>query len=1101
MRGIEGPSRTCVLGLLVTDVGKRIWAALLLLAAVIAGCGNSSMNDFVTGDVVAEDLTGTSRLEVRFDPSRPETAARDIRKLRFSAYNAQGNLVYGPTRVDATDRIGLNEIPHYARTLCIEYLAGADEILVGEAEVKLLLNQGAFASIVDPPFEAVPPGKIRIFPRAVALAPGESVDLRALEDNRDGVLDQTSKVIWTSSDPGRLRVSNAVGRRGQVTPVGDFKPGDVQIAARAGAAQVVAVHTAERQGSQISGVYYQGRVASNLFGPVGADASVACLDLNGDGTDEVAVAAGGQVRGIALGGIERFRLEPWLVAAGTRLSVASADVNGDGQVDLLVAGVVAEGPAQVRGYDGATLQRPQPRVLFTISDLSPNYSGGVNLAAAVGSSGGPLVAVGAGPGRSPEVSIYGLYRGGTDGMTARLAERRLAFEASQRGGVRVALGDLDFDGALDLVSAPGPGSQAVVVASTIGGQELWRAELEEGPTSEGVSLAAGALYGGPEDDVVARVAFKESDDADQAVILDGTSGTKVFSFDPFGEGAVSLTTGNVGLADQRRATALVRLTRAKLAKVELLPEVATLSSQVPTVEINARARYADGQVLDATDLVNLSLAPNSGDAVRLDNMGLVTALNQGRATVRAALRGLVGESAVTVSDPPIPRTLSIVPVDASGREGTDVSFQALGSLDGGVIIDLTDRVAWSSENEGVVRFDPNRRGIGQVRGQGKAVVACSDKLSGVSAKMVFHGVPETPPNGLAVTPDVVELTGVSQTRTLTVEAKYPNGLSIPITEGITWASSSPDLKVNGFGKVSVGPDVRESGTATITATVVSLGQSASARVELKLPPVDLQALYVSPSHPVLEPDQALPLSIEGRYGEGSSSLIQAVSSGLTFTSSNPEVLKVSSSGVLRAGTLAGTARISVTHDSGVRTEETAEVKLPLPSLRSITVTLTPQSVADGETTHARATGTYDTGPAKELTNSVVWSSSNPAVAGVSSSGAIETFAQGEVGIKAFELASGKSGEAVLQVKPPRLLSITISPGNPGTKVGGTLSLFAEGTYSNGEVEPVSPVWTSQSPAVFGFSNGAAGTGIGPGVATIVAALGEITATASVTVTP
>lgn len=1060
------------------------------------------MNDFVTGDVIAEDLTGTSQLEVRYDPARPEVASRDIRKLRFAAYNAQGNLVYGPTRREVAARISLNELPHYSRTLRIEYLAGSDEIVIGEAEVKLLLKQGAFVSVVDPPFEAVPPGKIRVFPRAIALGPGESMDMRALEDNRDGVLDQTSKVIWTSSDPSRLRVSNAVGKRGQVTPVGEFKPGDVQITARVGAAQIVAVHNADRQG-QISGVYYQGKVSPNLFGPVAADASVACLDLDGDGTDEVAVASGGQVRGVALGGGEKFRLEPWIVAAGTRLSVAAADLNGDGQTDLLVGGVVAEGPPQVRGYDGATLARPQPRVLFTISDLSPNYSGGVNLAAAVGSSGGALVAVGAGPGRSPEVSVYGLYKSSSEGLIARLAERRLAFEAAHRGGVRVALGDLDFDGSLDLVSAPGPGSQAVVVASTIGGQEFWRAKLEDGPTSEGVSLATGPLYGGPEDDVVARVAFKETDDKDQAVILDGPSGAKVFSFDPLGEGAVALATGNVGLADQRRASALVRLTRAKLSKVELLPEVATLSSQIPTVQLSARARYADGQVLDATDLVSLSLAPNSGETVRLDSLGLVTALNQGTAAVRASFRGLVGESTLSVAEPPLPRTLSIVPVDSSGREGTDVQFQALGSLDGGLIVDLTDRVVWSSENEGVVRFDPNRRGLGQVRGQGKAVVACNDKLSGVTAKMVFHGVPETPPNGLAVTPDVVELTGVTQTRTLTVEAKYPSGLDIPINEGITWSSNNPDIKVNGYGKVSVGSGVRESGTATITATVPSLGQSATARVDLNLPPLELQALYVSPGHPVLEPDQALPLAIEGRYGEGSSSLIQAVTSGLIFTSSNPDVVKVSSTGVLRAGSLAGTAQISVTHESGVRTEETAEVKLPLPSLKSITVSLTPPSVADGETTHARAIGTYDTGPNKELTNSVVWSSSNPALAVVSSSGAIETFAQGEVAIKAFDLASGKSGEEVLQVKPARLLSITISPGNPGAKVGGSLSLIAEGTYSNGEIEPVSPAWTSQSPAIFAFTNSAAGagTGISPGVATIVAAIGEITASASVSVSP
>jgi hypothetical protein len=1081
---------------------RRISFLILLLAILVMSCGHSGMNEFMTGDVVAEDLTGTSRLELRLDLPQLQARGGDLRRLRLSAFNAQGNLVYGPTEKKLESRLRLNEVPHFARSLLIEYLSGSEAIVVGEAEVMLQLSEGAFASVVDPPFKAVPPGKLRIFPRAVPLAPGEQVGLRALEETRDGTIDQSSKVIWSSSDPSKLRVSNAAGRRGQVTPVGDFRAGDVTITARMGAAQVVALHQHGRRG-QISGIHYQGRLRTDMFGEVETGGTLTCLDLDGDGTDEVAVASGGEVRGLDLGGRERFRLQPWIVAAGTVLDVAAADVNQDGQPDLLVAGVAAEGHALVRGYDGSTLSQAQPRVLFTINDLSPNYSGGANLATAVGLSGGPLVAVGAGPGRSPEVSVYGLYKGPYETLTPRLTERRLAFNAAVRGGVRVALGDLDFDGMLDLITAPGPGSPALVLASTIGGEEIWRSQLADGPTSEGITLAAGQLYGGPEDDVVARVAFQKSDDINQAVILDGASGARVFSFDPLGQGPVALATGNVGLADQREASGLVRLTSTKLARLEVWPEAATLSSQIPTVQLGVRTRYADGQVLDASDLVAWSLAPNSGESTSLSKTGLVTALQAGTATARAGYRGLVAESVLHVAEPPLPRTLSIVPVDSSGREGTDVRFQALGSLPTGMVIDLSDRVVWSSENEGVVRFDPLRRGWGQVRGQGRAVVACHDKLSGVSAKMVFHGVAQSPPNGLAINPEKVELNSLTQTRTLTVEARYPEGLEIPIHEGISWSSSNPDIKVNGSGKVSVAPQVRESCQATVTATVSSLGKSASAQVELKLPPLELQALYVSPSRPVLEPDQALPLMVEGRYGEGSSSFIQAVTSGLTFSSSNPEVLKVSSSGVLRAGSLAGTARISVTHESGVRTEETAEVKLPLPMLRAITVTLAPPSAAVGEGSKARATGFYDSGPSKDLTNSVVWSSSAAGVAVVSSNGAIESLAEGETAINAIDLASGKNGEAIFKVKPPRLLSLTLLPSHALTTLGDSLQLSAEGTYSNGEVRPVNPTWVSANPAIFSFTSAATGLGVGlaPGAASVIATLDQVSASLPVTVEP
>ncbi len=1055
----------------------------------------------VTGDVIAEDLTGTSTLEVRFDPTN-ESAARDIRRLRFLAYNAQGNLVYGPTEKRAADQVRLSELPRFARTLEIEYLAGADGIVTGRGQARLVLEPSRFSPLSNPPYEQAPPGKIRIFPRAVALAPGETVDLRAIEDLRDGMLDQTQKVIWTSSDPSRLRVSNAAGKRGRVTPVGEFRGGDVTLTARMGAAQILALHNSQRQG-EITGTYYQGPRRGNLFGQLPNEASLTCLDLDGDGLDEVAVASGALVRGVGLGGLDRFRLEPFVPAPGTRLELAAADLNGDGQTDLVVAGVNAQGTALVRAYDGATLGQSRPRQLFSIEDLSPNYSGGVNVAAATATSGGAYVAVGAGPGRSPEVSVYALYNAPNDTLMPHLNQRRLVFDAADRGGVRVALGDLDFDGQLDLISAPGPGGAPLIVASSLGGQELWRRQLEGGPTSHGVSLASGQLYGGPEDDVVARVAYQESGDQDQTVILDGTSGSVVHRLAPFGDGLVTLATGNVGLADQRKATSIVRLTSARLANLELVPPLAQLSSQIPTVQLTARARYSDGTILDASDLVRLTLATDSGDAVSLRPSGLVTGLNAGSTTILASYRGETGQSTVSVSDPPLPRTISVTPVDGSGREDTEVRFQALGSLEGGRVIDLTDRVVWNSENEGVVSFDRLRRGLGLVRGQGKAVVMANDKVSGVTARMAFHGVSRTPPDGLRVDPGQVKLTGPSQSRNLTVNARYPEGLEIPVREGISWSSSHPDVKVSPLGKVSVAGNAKESTTATVTATVASLGQTATAKIVLELPAQKLQALYVSPSRPVLEPDQTLPLIVEGRFGEGSSGQIQTVTRGLTFTSSNPDVVKVSANGTLRASSMAGTSTITVTHEDGVRTQEVAEVKLPLPTLEAIVVTLDPPTVADGESARAKAVGKYETGPDQDLTNSVVWSSSSPEVAMVSSTGGVETLSQGQTAVSAVDVASGTTAQVLFLVKEPRLLSLTISPGNLSTRVGSPLALSAEGTYSNGEVKMVSPAWSSGTPGVFGFSASGvgAGNGLAAGVATVIATLDEVSATVSVTVNP
>src|SRR5262249_10659082 len=60
------------------------------------------------------------------------------------------------------------------------------------------------------------------------------------------------------------------------------------------------------------------------------------------------------------------------------------------------------------------------------------------------------VVTGSGPGQAPEVHVF-------DARTGAPLRSFLAYDAGFRGGVRVALGDVNGDSVPDIITAPGPG--------------------------------------------------------------------------------------------------------------------------------------------------------------------------------------------------------------------------------------------------------------------------------------------------------------------------------------------------------------------------------------------------------------------------------------------------------------------------------------------------------------------------------------------------------------------------------------------------------------------------------------------------------------------
>jgi hypothetical protein len=282
-------------------------------------------------------------------------------------------------------------------------------------------------------------------------------------------------------------------------------------------------------------------VFSNPFDPSAADRDAGftySYDLDGDGVFEIAKSTSPTAQFTPPSeGV--FTVRGRIIDKDGGFSEYTATTPGSSgvaisNVDIFAAGTGTGGSPLVKVYN------PNGTFKGSFFAYDPGFRGGVTVAVGdITGDGIPDIVTGTGPGGGPDVRIF-------DGTTFRNIGGFLVYEQTYRGGVNVAVGDVDGDGQLDIVTGTGDGGGPIVGVFGADGTLKHRFATFDPDFRGGVNVAAGDINGDGHADIIAGAG---DTGAPRVQVFSGANPSTIlssfFAYDSSFRGGVFVSAGDV----------------------------------------------------------------------------------------------------------------------------------------------------------------------------------------------------------------------------------------------------------------------------------------------------------------------------------------------------------------------------------------------------------------------------------------------------------------------------------------------------------------------------------------------------------------------------
>lgn len=492
-------------------------------------------------------------------------------------------------------------------------------------------------------------------------------------------------------------------------------------------------------------------------------------------------------------------------------------------------------------------------------------------------------------------------------------------------------------------------------------------------------------------------------------------------------------------------------------------------------------------------------------------------------TVGASFLGQAGSATVSVNSATL-ASLTVVPASAQAGVGQTVNFAAAGRYSDGSTRDVTFAARWSTGDSRIAVVANTFGYFGIARAVSDGVTAVRAEIGGLVSeaqltvstacvRRVTIGVAD----GALVRPSRVPVVFAAR-------ALYSDGRSADVSDSAQWTTTDGAVVPAPQSADGVWTSItRAVGAASVAATLPGCDGPVTARVPVTvnaatLRGIDVRSASGAATTPVNVPAQ---FRAYGRYSDAT--IFEITPAVQSWSLGNPAVATLGGGGLV-IGRAVGTSTLTATQGTASGATSLTVTAATLTAVRVLALDLTgscrdasdPGSyVVTGYTApvstvgRLRAYGSYSDSSVRDLTDEVLWTTNDPAVAVAlnvpAARGTVFHRAAGTTVLRASMIngASSLSDSVVVEVRAGTLASLSINPGAArplAVALGNRPQLALVGDYgaAGRYCVAANAAWTIADPGIASVHQGQLST-LATGGTAVTATIGTVSDSLNVVV--